>query len=96
MSEFEQWCIIELFGHSRIAGLVTEQAIGGETFIRVDVPETKSCQAFSRFFGKSAIYSITPTTKETACKAVELWTPRPIDIWEIKLLQAPIEEEDIE
>lgn len=36
--KFESWCIVELFGHQRIAGLVTEQTIGGCNFVRVDVP----------------------------------------------------------
>lgn len=26
--EFKQWAIVELFGHARIAGLLTEQTIG--------------------------------------------------------------------
>lgn len=28
---FDQWCIVEIFGHERIAGRVTEQRIGGTT-----------------------------------------------------------------
>lgn len=40
MSEkFEQWAIVDLFGHTRIAGKVSEQVIGGCSFVRVDVPE---------------------------------------------------------
>ena len=35
---FEQTCIVELMGHNMIAGKVTEQTIGGQGFVRVDVP----------------------------------------------------------
>jgi hypothetical protein len=34
----EQWAIVEIFGHQRIAGRLTEQTIGGCSFVRVDVP----------------------------------------------------------
>ncbi len=36
--KFEQFAIVELFGHQIIAGLVSEQVIGGQGFVRVDVP----------------------------------------------------------
>jgi hypothetical protein len=46
--KFEQWAIVELFGHQRIAGLVTEQAVGGCSFVRVGVPETPNNPAWTR------------------------------------------------
>lgn len=63
--KFEAHAIVELFGHQVIAGLVTDQEIGGETFIRVDVPAVDEDESYTRLFGKGAIYSITPTTPET-------------------------------
>lgn len=39
--KFEQWCIVELFGHTKLAGLVSEQSLGGAMFVRVDVPEVQ-------------------------------------------------------
>ncbi len=63
---FSSWAIVELFGHSKIAGLATEQVIAGQGFLRVDVPASAEHPAFSRFFGPGAIYSITPTTEEIA------------------------------
>lgn len=32
------WAIVELFGHARIAGAISEQAFGGGALVRVDVP----------------------------------------------------------
>ena len=64
------WAIVELFGHQKIAGKVTEQTIAGAAMLRVDVPaldgESAAQQAFTRFFGHGAIYSINPTTEEIA------------------------------
>jgi hypothetical protein len=39
-----QWAIVELFGHQRIAGVITEQQLGGASFVRVDVPEVEAVE----------------------------------------------------
>lgn len=77
---FEQWAIVELFGHQRIAGKVTEQTIGGCAFVRVDVPaldpitmnrygraETQpAVPGYTKLYGQGAIYAMTFVTEETA------------------------------
>jgi len=80
MSEkFEQWAILELFGHQRTAGLVTEQTIGGTSFVRVDVPAVDGKQGFTKLYGQGAIYAITFVDEETGRAAAKQITPRPID-----------------
>ncbi len=48
LKEVEQFAIVELFGHQVIAGKVSEQVIGGQGFIRVDVPTTESQEGFTK------------------------------------------------
>jgi hypothetical protein len=79
--KFEQWGVVELFGHSRIAGRVSEQTIGGCSFIRVDVPAVNGNQPFTRLYGQNAIYAMTFTDEETATAAAKMFQERPIDEW---------------
>lgn len=81
LMKFEEWCIIELFGHQKIAGLVSEQTLGGASFIRVDVPATDHEVAFTKFFHGNAIYGLTPTTEIMAkAMAIELGK-KPINVY---------------
>jgi hypothetical protein len=75
---FESWCIVELFGHQKLAGVVAEAQIGGCSFIRVDVPEMHGQPAFTRFYGEKAIYSITPVSEEVARAAMDYLRVRPV------------------
>lgn len=77
-TKFEQWCVLELFGHQRIAGFVTEATIGGCAFIRVDVPKPEEeGDLYTRYFGNGAIYAINPTTKEEVMTIVGHLHPKP-------------------
>lgn len=63
---FETWAIVEVMGHRQFAGFVTEQPLGGASFVRVDVPAIGDCPAFSKLLGAGSIYAISPCTEETA------------------------------
>ena len=77
-NEFKQWCIVEIFGHQVIAGMVSEQQIGGQAFVRVDVPAIEGRDAYTKLFGAGAIYAITPTDEATCKKAVASMNKPPI------------------
>lgn len=93
MSEaaFEEWAILELMGHRRLAGLVREETIGGSSFIRIDVPDGKDGFCATQYYNPTAVYCITPTTKEMAEQVAARDRPQPVSRWE--LLPAPIGEE---
>ena len=79
--KFNQWAIVEIMGHQRLAGQVTEEAIGGTSFVRVDVPGTNNQQAFTKLLGSSAIYAITIVDEETARLAASEIRSQPLDEW---------------
>lgn len=64
------WAIVELMGHQRIAGQLSEHNIGG-SFLRVDVPAVNGRQGFTKLYGQSAIYAISFVDEDTALAAAE-------------------------
>lgn len=78
------WGILELFGHNKIAGRISEQTIGGTSFVRVDVPATEEQPAFSKTFHGNAIYAFNWTTEETAKYEAEKIKSKPIDLWDLR------------
>lgn len=84
--KFETWALVELFGHQRIVGLVTEQAVGGASFIRVDVPDAAGQTRFTRLFGAAAIYAINPVEKSVAIQLAERCVATPVQAYELPQL----------
>lgn len=93
-SPFQAWCVVEIMGHKRFAGLVSEQSIGGNSFVRVDVPEIESSNgrklpAFSKLFGTGSIYCLSPCTEETARAFAAKLRCEAFDLYEAPRLPAP-------
>lgn len=80
---FDQWCVIDLFGHQRTAGHVTEATIGGCAFIRIDVPEGEGYR--TEYYGNGAIYSMRPVT-EAIARAYAQRAAAPISAWDLQRL----------
>jgi hypothetical protein len=63
----DTWAIVELFGHKKLAGKLTEQTFGTATMFRLDVPETDQggvfTKPYTKLIGVSSIYCITPVTE---------------------------------
>ena len=66
---FDEWCILELMGHRKLAGKVTEATVAGGAFLRIDVyGEDKDAPALAtQFYSPSSVYAMTPTT-EAVCR----------------------------
>ena len=94
-----RWAVLELFGHGRLAGAVSEQQLGSEAFIRVDVPEVtftedayvdgvrtpqrRVIQAHTKLLGGKAIYGIAYVDEAAALLAAHRIRHAPIKEWEL-------------
>jgi hypothetical protein len=86
---FAHWVILELMGHRRLAGWLTEEEIGGATFLRLDIPDEAS-----QFYSPSAVYCITPTTEEIARRVAAGANPAPVQRWELPPAPSSDRDED--
>lgn len=81
------WAIVELFGHQRIAGFMTEQVVAGQGFVRIDVPEVPAAHgegkvaAHSKMFGAGAIYAINPVDEAIATAAATTIRHAPVSAY---------------
>jgi hypothetical protein len=74
------WVILELMGHRRLAGYVTEQDVAGVAMLRIDVP----CEPpTTQYYSGSAVYCITPTSEDTARAVAAMGRPAPVQRWEL-------------
>jgi hypothetical protein len=90
---FEGWAIIELMGHRRLAGWVSEIEIAGKGMLRLDVPgeipsetvegpDTGEWEA-TQFYSPAALYCLTPVTGAMARGVAARNRPEPVARWEL-------------
>lgn len=83
--QFEGWAILELMGHRKLAGYVSEQTVGGAAFLRIDVPGAGG-EKTTQLYAPAAIYCITPTTEEIVRQVAPKYRPAPVSQWELAAL----------
>ncbi|TWT34994.1 hypothetical protein KOR42_53440 [Thalassoglobus neptunius] len=77
------WAIVEIMGHQTYCGELSEEVIGGQSFVRIDIPETESGPAFTKLFGAGSIYAITPTTEQVARMMAERHVRHPVSEYDL-------------
>lgn len=82
MSEkFEAWGIVELMGHQRASGRLSEQTVGGANLLRVDIPDGETFRTV--FYGSSAIYAVHITDEAIARASATASGARPTYAYEV-------------
>lgn len=83
--KFESWAIVEIMGHTKVAGMCQTQNFGNTVMLRVDIPETDNHPAHTKMYGMSSIFSISPVDQETATAHANVFNVSPIVAYEVEL-----------
>lgn len=83
IEKFEQWAILEIMGHNRFAGRVTEETIAGAAFLRIDIPAHGERAEFTKLFSPSSVYAITPVSETIARGVAEELAHVPIGVYDL-------------
>lgn len=79
---FDEWAIVELMGHRKLSGRVSEVEQFGTKMLRIDIPGDADDYA-TQLYGGGAIYCVTPTTEKTARAFAARFRPEPVTRWEL-------------
>jgi hypothetical protein len=80
----DEWCIVELLGHIRLAGRVSETERFGSKMLRLDIPNRDGAGWLTtQFIGSAALFRVTPTTEEVARGVAAISQPEPVHQWEL-------------
>ena len=81
---FGTWAILELMGHVKLAGFVTEEELFGGKIGRIDIPGEDG-KNVTQYFGGHTIYRLTPVTEPVARAFAARNQPRPVYVYELQL-----------
>lgn len=77
----DEWAIVELMGHIRIAGRISEEKRFGVEMGRIDIPNGEGY--YTQFFSGSAVFRITYVGEAEARAVANRATDRPVSTWEM-------------
>lgn len=78
------WGIVELFGHTTLAGQISKCEIGD--FVQINIPDVGIIPSWTKMVNPKAIYAITPCTQEVAKSKAEELKAMPINQWDTETL----------
>lgn len=94
--ESERWAIIDLFGHTRLAGRVSEVQQFGTSMCRIEVPEVDGRPGFTRDVGGAAIFGMTDVSEDLAVAFTRAQRTAPVQPYELKMLASATQPPDAE
>lgn len=80
---FDEWAIVELMGHRRLAGRIREVQLAGAGFLRLDIPAAGDDPGRTQYIAPGSVYALHPVDEATARAAAAQWRPTPVQRWEL-------------
>jgi hypothetical protein len=77
------WAVVELMGHRKLAGRVSQVTQYGAAMLRLDIPGPNGQTVATQYYTSAAIYCLTPTTEEIAVGVARTRVPEPVQRWEL-------------
>jgi hypothetical protein len=80
----EEWAVVELFGHVRLAGRVSEVERFGGKMLRLEIPKPDGGWLATKDIGSAALYAVTYTDEATARVVAAHHQPAPVHRYELE------------
>lgn len=90
-SQKPEFGILELLGHKRLAGRVSEEQRFGGVVGRIDIPNAEGGYS-TQFFSAASIYRLSIVTEDVARAVALSCHPEPVHSWELPK-QLPVKQE---
>jgi hypothetical protein len=84
--EFDSWAIVELMGHVKHAGRLTEEERFGAKMGRIDIPYEDTFRTV--YFTAASVYRLTVVTEEIARAVARTNQPRPVYAYQLEAPKA--------
>jgi hypothetical protein len=90
-NSYQGWAILELMGHVKLAGKLSEQKLAGMSFLKIDIPARPGTAvegefSATQFINPSSIYRLHPVAEEVARAVAASIAPDPVTKWDVKAL----------
>jgi hypothetical protein len=89
-----RWAVVEIMGHRRLGGSVTETTIAGKPMLQVDIPGVTEDAGGIQLYGADSIFSIAFCDEATA-RAAAKRTPPLLSSWETRELGRGDDDDDV-
>jgi hypothetical protein len=81
-SDFEAWAVVELMGHVKHAGRLTEEERFGAKMGRIDVPHEDTFRTV--YFTAASVYRLTVVTEDIARSVARNNQPKPVYAYQLE------------